>query len=121
MKRVLVVDDEPNSCVPLGTFLREQGYEVELAFDGDRALEVGQAFAPQVLLCDWLLRGNHDGISVARELSAMYPGLVIIFMTGFFEVDLRKRLGSLPVHAVLSKPLSLLSVLSAVEGGFGGH
>ena len=121
MKRVLVVDDEPNSCIPLGTFLKEQGYDVELAFDGEQAMDIGRSFAPSVLLCDWLLKGRHDGIAVARELWTTNPHLTIIFMTGFSEEDLRMRIGELPVRAVLSKPLSLLSVLNAVEEGFEGH
>ena len=47
-----MVDDEENIRVVLRTLLRRVGYEVELAENGERALELVGSFDPDVILTD---------------------------------------------------------------------
>ena len=67
MTRVLVVDDEPQIRRALDINLRARGYEVDLAPDGERALEVAAKAHPDVVVLDLGLPGI-DGVDVIRGL-----------------------------------------------------
>jgi two-component system KDP operon response regulator KdpE len=67
MSRVLVVDDEPQLRRALGINLRARGYEVDLAEDGERALELAAKYHPDVVVLDLGLPGI-DGVEVIRGL-----------------------------------------------------
>jgi len=65
--KLLVVEDEPDFEALLRSVLSEAGYAVELAPDGERALDVIQTSQPDLVLLDWMLPGM-DGLSVCRNL-----------------------------------------------------
>ncbi|MBA3563651.1 MAG: response regulator [Gammaproteobacteria bacterium] len=108
--RILVVEDEKNSRAAMADFLSECGFEVETASSGDCAVEIGESFAPQILICDWMLEGDRDGVSVARQLNEKLPDLVVVFVTGLPVEDLRRQSASLPVHRYLAKPFGLFEL-----------
>lgn len=118
--RILVVEDETNSRAAMADFLSDNGFEVETASTGDRAVEIGKRFLPQILICDWMLEGSRDGVSVARHLNASLPDLVIVFVTGHPIDNLLRESASLPVHSFLAKPFGLFElnrVLDEIAGG----
>jgi two-component system KDP operon response regulator KdpE len=67
MSRVLVVDDEPQIRRALGINLRARGYDVDLAPDGERALDLAARNHPDVVVLDLGLPGT-DGVEVIRGL-----------------------------------------------------
>jgi DNA-binding NtrC family response regulator len=67
--RVLVVDDEAAALTSLAELLREHGYRVETAGDGNKALEKLDSFAPDVVLTDLDMPGM-DGLELVRRLKA---------------------------------------------------
>jgi DNA-binding NtrC family response regulator len=67
--RVLVVDDEAAALSSLAELLREHGYRVETAADGNKALEKLDAFAPDVVLTDLDMPGM-DGLELVKRLKA---------------------------------------------------
>jgi two-component system, OmpR family, KDP operon response regulator KdpE len=67
VSRVLVVDDEPQIRRALGVNLRARGYDVDLAPDGEHALEVAARQHPDVVILDLGLPGI-DGVEVIRGL-----------------------------------------------------
>lgn len=68
-KRVLVIDDDRAICEAIEVALGLEGYEVMTLMRGDDAVKNVRAFAPHVVLLDFLLSGK-DGSEVARELRA---------------------------------------------------
>ncbi|HUO82175.1 MAG TPA: response regulator [Gammaproteobacteria bacterium] len=106
-KRILVVEDETNSRVAMADFLSDNGFDVATAASSDRAVEIGRRFRPEILICDWMLEGSGDGVSVARQLHQTLPDLVIVFVTGYPLETLHKESESLHVHRYLSKPFGL--------------
>jgi DNA-binding response OmpR family regulator len=72
-KRVLIVDDEPNIVVSLEFLLRQQGYEVLVARDGEEALATVAARRPALVVLDVMLPGI-DGFEVCRRLREGAPG-----------------------------------------------
>ena len=67
MNRVLVVDDEPQIRRALAINLRARGYDVEVAQDGERALDVAARKHPDVVVLDLGLPGI-DGVEVIKGL-----------------------------------------------------
>jgi len=81
-RRVLIVDDEPNIVVSLEFLLRQQGYEVIVARDGEEALAAAGERRPDLVVLDVMLPGL-DGFEVCRRLRERtdLAGLKIILLT----------------------------------------
>jgi DNA-binding response OmpR family regulator len=67
MKRVLVVDDNPDILHLVQIILKNNGFEVLVSPKGDDVLAQTENFCPQVILLDVFLSG-HDGRQICREL-----------------------------------------------------
>ena len=68
--RVLVVDDERDFTDLLATFLEEEGYDVDRAYDGEQALQILQADElPDLVLSDVMLpkMGGPELLALARR------------------------------------------------------
>ena len=116
MKKVLVVDDEAISLLTLSMSLSDEGYEVHSAKNGSEALKTGQSAPPDVLVSDWKLGDEIDGLELAGRLSHNNPNLKSIILSGLSLEDLPQE--NLPKHLIfrfLSKPCSIDDVLGAVR------
>jgi PAS domain S-box-containing protein len=80
-RRVLVVEDEPASRAALGTLLRDEGFTVDAASDGQEALAKLSAFDPEALLVDLRMPGM-DGATFARRARARGALLPVVLMSG---------------------------------------
>ena len=69
MTKILVVDDALDTVGLLTYVLRNQGYEVLLAYNGREALDIAAAERPGAILLDIMMPGM-DGIEVCRRLKA---------------------------------------------------
>ena len=67
MSRILVVDDEPEICRTLGINLRIRGYDVDVAGDGEAALDLAARHHPDAVVLDLGLPGI-DGVDVIAGL-----------------------------------------------------
>lgn len=68
-KTILLAEDDPFLRRACDAALRQQGYTVVVAADGDQALEFARRDSPDLLLLD-LLMPKRSGIDVLRELKA---------------------------------------------------
>lgn len=69
MKRVLIVDDDPNICKLLEFSLQEAGFAVFIAQDGDEGLALAREHAPDVAVLDVMMPSMH-GYELCRRLRA---------------------------------------------------
>jgi two-component system CheB/CheR fusion protein len=118
--RVLVVDDQLDCVLSVGRLLDALGYQVCLAHDGRRALDVATEFRPEAALLDLSLPGL-DGFGVAERLRAMPEtrDTYLIAMTGWGTDDVRARVEAGGFDRHLVKPLTadvLTNALDAVRG-----
>lgn len=68
-KRVLIIDDDPNILEIYGTKLKNEGYEVLTASDGDKGLEAARNNMPDAILLDIMMPGK-TGIEVLKILQS---------------------------------------------------
>lgn len=109
MNKILVVEDDGNTRTALVAYLQRLGYRVQSAATGNDAIALGADFRPDVVICDWILDGPCDGVSVAENLSSCMKSKVIL-ITGMPLEDLYKRCGNIEVEACFSKPINLRSL-----------
>jgi DNA-binding response OmpR family regulator len=104
MEKILLVDDESDALEVLTWALEDWGCSVQTAMTGDEALRIGQLFRPTLLLTDYCLRGEVNGVDVIRGLRAHLPSLCAILMTGLPPNQLRAELRGLGEIPVVGKP-----------------
>ena len=83
---VLVVDDEPAFREGLRQALKQEGFVVHLAADGEEALEVWRAYHPDLVLLDVMLP-RMSGIDVCREIRSVDETPVIMVSARNEEID----------------------------------
>ncbi len=83
--RLLIIDDEPSIRESLETLLTLEGFDVTLASDGPRGLDVLSRSEFDLLLLDLALPGE-TGIDLLPRITAMHPELPVIMITAFGTV-----------------------------------
>jgi DNA-binding NtrC family response regulator len=84
--RILMVDDETVVRESLGSWFRDEGYEVEVAESGKAALEKLVHGAWDVFLLDIRMPGI-DGLELQRKLKEAHPDATVIIMTAYASVE----------------------------------
>ena len=87
-KHLLLVDDEPNIREMITLFLSAKGYDVDIAENGEEAIEKITGSEFDLILTDINMPGM-DGIEFYKKLKEMAPELAgkIIFMTGYLKPE----------------------------------
>jgi len=84
--RVLVVDDEQNLRKVLAATLIREGYEVQVASDGEEALLLLERDGADVVVTD-LVMPKLDGLSLLRRVAARHPDVPVIVITAHGRID----------------------------------
>ena len=109
VKTVLVVDDEPDARDFLATVLEDNGYATVLAKDGNEAISILEAGAPDLVTLD-ITMPEKSGVAVYRKLkeSDELKGIPVIIVTGVsgeFEKFISTRRQVPPPEGYVSKPV----------------
>ena len=115
---LLVVDDEPQILRAVAGLLQDEGFEVLTALDGETALKMVEAEAPDLVLLDIALPGL-DGLEVLTELKRQHPLLPVIMVSAYGSVENAVKATRLGAFDFIEKPPNadkiLLSVRNALE------
>ena len=114
--RILLVEDSKPEREALAAVLRDEGYEVDEAEDGESTMLMLESRRPDLLLLDLRLQGA-DGFSVLRHLQNSHNDLPVIIMTGLDVNEIQRSMGRLPVHELpplLLKPVDARQLLDLV-------
>jgi CheY-like chemotaxis protein len=109
---VLVVEDEVMVRLLVAEDLRESGFVVIEAANADEALTVLQSSTDiDVMLTDIRMPGARDGLALAAEARAAWPGLKIIIASAFFPRRPRPEI----VDAIFTKPYDTLQLVRRIR------
>lgn len=113
-RRVLVVDDDVDTCQNLSDILTDFGYEVMTANNGPDALDLVRKNAFDVALLDLKMPGM-DGLELYREIKKLSSGTVGMIVTAYATGDSAEQARHAGVWQVLSKPVDLGRLMPLVE------
>jgi signal transduction histidine kinase len=107
-RRILIVDDNVDSAVSLAMLLQLQRHEVNVAHDGRAAIEAVRRHQPEIVFLDIGLPAL-DGYEVARRLRQEHGQdcPVLVALTGYGQVDDRRRSDQAGFNAHMVKPIDL--------------
>ena len=106
-RKVLVVDNEPRSRNNISQLLREEGYEVDEADDGVRAIELLENNRFDLLICD-IVMPRLSAFNVIDRMHSRSISIPIILITAHPELLAEKGLKNLPCF---TKPFNLYDLL----------
>jgi DNA-binding response OmpR family regulator len=114
MKRILVIEDEPQMLLGLRDNLELEGYEVATASDGDEGLQKAASFQPDLVILDVMLP-RKNGFDVCRELRARGTATPVVMLTARNQ-ETDKVLGlELGADDYVTKPFSITELLARVR------
>ena len=103
--KVLVAEDEAISAISLKRALVQYGYKVcEVVSTGEDAITAAKHERPDVIIMDILLAGKIDGFEAAREIQSL-ADIPIVFLTGYTDDNIVKRMKEYRWAALLEKPI----------------
>jgi len=115
--RILLVDDDEAVRRAAVAWLEVMGQTPVEAGDGGAALDLAEAAPPDLVLLDFVMPGM-NGAEVARRLRARWPGVKVVFVTGYASSDeLESALGV--GAAILRKPYGYDDLYQAVAEALG--
>lgn len=113
-RRILVVEDDPETAGQLAEQLSTSGYQVDLATNGNEALRRGAACDYAVITVDRMLP-DIDGIAVMRQLRDDGVAAPFLIISALGEVDDRVRGLRAGGDDYLVKPFSFIELLARIE------
>ena len=108
MRRILVVDDEPDTLATIASWLEARGAcEVRTAQTGEAAVELSRSFQPDVLITDYLLPGEVTGVDLIARLRQRGTKVRCVLVTGVLQMALLEAVRRLHGIPILIKPFDL--------------
>ncbi|OYU84286.1 MAG: response regulator [Flavobacterium sp. BFFFF2] len=116
MKKIVIVDDEPNIVMTLEYAFRKAGFDVYIARDGQEALDLLVNTIPDVIMLD-IMMPQLDGFATLQQirLHEQLNTCKVVFLTAKNKAtDIQKGL-DLGADLYLTKPFSIKKVIEQVQ------
>ncbi|MBP9793170.1 MAG: response regulator [Flavobacterium sp.] len=116
MKKILIVDDEPNIVMSLEYTFKKNNYQVFIARDGQEALDIVKTNFPDVIILD-VMMPMVDGYATLEQIKKednLKHTKVIFLSAKNKESDIEKGL-SLGADAYMTKPFSIKKIVDQVS------
>ena len=112
--RLLAVDDNRSLVEALADVFESRGYAVDIAYDGEQAVERVRNTAYDCILMD-IRMPKMSGVDAFREIKKLSPRTPVILMTAYSVQDLIDEAMSEGVFAVIHKPVVIDRILAMIE------
>jgi len=112
--RILVVDDDEALRSVLSNELKNEGYIVETAADGDEAIEIVKQRKFDLALLD-IKMPHVDGFQVLQYLKKEHPVIKVIMLTGFADLKNAIEAKKLGADDFVSKPYDIVDLVTTIE------
>ena len=116
VRKVLIVDDEPNIVTALEFLLRRSGYDVRLATDGGQALQEVDAYRPDLVLLDVMMpvKSGYEVCQKMRERTDLAQVKIVMLSAKGSEAEVNKGL-SLGADLYITKPFSTQELVATID------
>ena len=107
---ILIVDDEKTVCETLSEVLREEGYETQIAFDGEEAIQKVEKQKFDVVFCD-LRMPKTDGLKVLEKVEELSRETFFIVITAYGSMETTLEALKKGAYDYVVKPLIFDDIL----------
>jgi DNA-binding response OmpR family regulator len=116
LRKMLIVDDEPNILMALEFLFTRSGYDVRLARDGGEALQEVDAWRPDVMLLDIMMpvKNGYEVCQTVRERPELAAMKIVMLSAKGGEAEINKGL-SLGADRYVTKPFSTQELLATID------
>jgi two-component system, OmpR family, manganese sensing response regulator len=112
--QILLVDDEVELTDPLSRVLTREGYQVDVAHDGDEGCKLAVQGNYDLLILDWMLP-KQTGLQICQQLRSQGDITPVLFLTAKDTVDDRVEGLDAGADDYLVKPFELRELLARVR------
>ena len=102
---ILIIDDEPGLRQTVSLILGEEGYDVQVASDGEEGLARALELRPEIILCD-VRMPRLNGIQFLERYRAANGEALVVVMTAYGSMDLAIEAMKKGAYDYISKPFS---------------
>jgi len=113
MKRILVVEDNPDLAAGIEYNLQLEGYDVRIAGTGPEAINVASDWQPELVILDLMLPGA-NGYQVLRSIRRQPTHVPVIILSDKSEEQDKIRGFRLDADQYVTKPFSVMELLESV-------
>jgi len=114
MANILVVDDQLGVRRLLFETFREEGHHVEMAGNGNEALQILKDFKPNIILMDMKMP-EMNGLDTLRQIRTFDKEVGVIMMTAYGDAQNMEQAHELGVTHYMSKPFDLFELRDRVR------
>jgi DNA-binding response OmpR family regulator len=122
LKKVLVVDDDPDILDQVELVLKANGYDVARADSAARAEEFLTCTQPNLAIVDLMMEEKDSGFVLCHEIRKLYPDMPIIMLTAVrastgleFDVNTPEQKSWIKADCILDKPVRAEELLNSVR------
>ena len=112
--RILLVDDEVELTDPLSRVLKREGYEVDVAYEGQSGRQLAMQSDYDLLILDWMLP-HQSGLELCQQLRSQGKTTPVLFLTAKDTLDDRVMGLDAGADDYLVKPFELRELLARVR------
>ena len=113
-EKILLIDDSTDILENLSEYLRNDGYEVDTAANGESGISMIEKKYYDIVLTD-LMMPSVDGMEVLKYVTKSSPDSICIILTGYGTVKNAVEAMKLGAYQYLSKPLMMDEILVTLQ------
>lgn len=114
MGGILVIDNDSDICQLISETLTEEGYSVDVAYDGEAGLDGIRTTAYDLVIIDYKLPGI-GGIKVLEDMRRTRPALRAVMISAYGNAAVKSRAKELDAYAFLDKPFEMATLATVVK------
>ncbi|MBC8430886.1 MAG: response regulator [Desulfobacterales bacterium] len=115
--KILLVDDEKEFVETLSERMAMRDLASDIALNGEEALQMVEADAPDVMVLDLKMPGI-DGMEVLRKVKKAYPDVQVIMLTGHGSEKDEAEARRLGAFEYLQKPTGVDKIVQTIKRAF---
>lgn len=113
--RILIVDDESPIREVLAATLKDEGYQVVTAPDGESGLRAMRDHRPDLVFLDIWMPGSLDGLEVLKIAREQFPQIDFVMISGHGTIETAVKATKLGAWDFIEKPLSMDKILIIIS------
>jgi len=115
--KILLIDNEKDFIKKLSERLKSQNIELDLAVNGEQALELVVNEKPDVMILD-LTMADINGMELVRDVKTTYPDIQVIILKRHYSIKNRVEAFVTGAYKLLEKPVDIDDLINTIRQAY---